>query len=201
MQDSFLKIVAIQFSRKVQTEHLTHFFLCSVHALSDAHHTAQLKTVFLRVMSSTCSSMSCVRVFFDSLFLALFLSVCFSYPFFYLNLVLNLFLHVVDARAITGNPSTEESGTLAENNPLTGYEPNFIDNYQISETTEIFIWESSSDSSPQTCMTWRSMTTPSAERSLHHCSLPEREDTASRRQAYHSSEESLLHISRCLSVL
>ena len=24
---------------------------------------------------------------------------------------------------------------------------------------------------PQTCMTWRSMTTPSAKRSLHHCSL------------------------------
>ena len=24
---------------------------------------------------------------------------------------------------------------------------------------------------PQICMTWRSMTTPSAERSLHHCSL------------------------------
>ena len=37
---------------------------------------------------------------------------------------------------------------MGENNPLTGYEPNFIDNYQISETTEIFIQESSSDSRP-----------------------------------------------------
>ena len=37
---------------------------------------------------------------------------------------------------------------MAENNPLTGYEPIFIDNYQISETTEIFIQESSSDSRP-----------------------------------------------------
>ena len=44
--------------------------------------------------------------------------------------------------------ANEELGTLAENNPLTGYEPNFIDNYQISETTEIFIQESSSDSRP-----------------------------------------------------
>ena len=35
--------------------------------------------------------------------------------------------------------ANEESGILAENNPLTGYEPNFIDNYHISETTEIFI--------------------------------------------------------------
>ena len=42
--------------------------------------------------------------------------------------------------------ANEELGTVAENNPLTGYEPNFIDNYHISETTEIFIQESSSDS-------------------------------------------------------
>ena len=42
----------------------------------------------------------------------------------------------------------EELGTLAENNPLTGYEPNFFDNYHFSETTEIFIQESSSDTRP-----------------------------------------------------
>ena len=41
--------------------------------------------------------------------------------------------------------ANEEFGTLADNTPLTGYEPNLIDNYQISETTEIFIQESSSD--------------------------------------------------------
>ena len=34
--------------------------------------------------------------------------------------------------------ANEELGTLAENNPLTGYGPNFIDNYHISETTDIF---------------------------------------------------------------
>ena len=44
--------------------------------------------------------------------------------------------------------ANEELGTLAENNPLTGYEPNFIDNYLISETSDIFIQESSSDSRP-----------------------------------------------------
>ena len=42
----------------------------------------------------------------------------------------------------------ELGGTLAENDPLTGYVPNFIDNYHISDTTEIFIQESSSDSRP-----------------------------------------------------
>ena len=44
---------------------------------------------------------------------------------------------------------------------------------------------------PQICMTWSSTTTPSAERSLHHW-FQEREDPASRRQAYHSLDESLL---------
>ena len=44
--------------------------------------------------------------------------------------------------------ANEELGTLAENNPLTGYEPNVIDNFHISETTEFFIQESSSDSRP-----------------------------------------------------
>ena len=48
-------------------------------------------------------------------------------------------------------------------------------------------------------MTWRSITTPSAKRSRHYCSLSEREDPASRRQAHHSLDESLLS-SQSLSV-
>ena len=79
--------------------------------------------------------------------------------------------------------ANEELCTLADNNPFTGYEPNFIDDYQISETTEIFIQESSSDNKPS---------------NLHDLALSsplftqEREDPASRRQAYHSPDESLL---------
>ena len=42
--------------------------------------------------------------------------------------------------------ANEELGTLAENNLLTGYDPNFIDHYHFSETSEIFIQDSSSDS-------------------------------------------------------
>ena len=42
-------------------------------------------------------------------------------------------------------PANEESGTMAENNPLTGYEPNDL---HISETTDIFMQESSSDGNP-----------------------------------------------------
>ena len=35
--------------------------------------------------------------------------------------------------------ANEKLGTLADNNPLTGYEPNVLDNFHISETTEIFV--------------------------------------------------------------
>ena len=51
---------------------------------------------------------------------------------------------------------------------------------------------------PRTYMTRRSVTTPSAERSLHHCSLWS-EKNQGRRQALYSPEESLLS-SQSLSV-
>ena len=95
--------------------------------------------------------------------------------------------------------ANEELGTLAENNPLTGYEPNIIDNYQISETSEIFIQESSSDSRPSNLhdleiddyTIGRALPSP--------LFTQEREDPASFRQAYHSPDESLLS-SQSLSV-
>ena len=95
--------------------------------------------------------------------------------------------------------ANEELGTLVNNAPLTGYEPNFIDNYQISETTEIFIQESSSDSRPSNLhdleiddyTIGRALSSP--------LFTQERGDPASRRQAYHSLDESLLS-SQSLSV-
>ena len=88
--------------------------------------------------------------------------------------------------------ANEELGTLAENAPLTGHEPNFIDNYQISETTEIFIPNSSSDSRPSNLYDLeiddytigRALSSP--------LFTQEREDPASGRQVYHSPDESLL---------
>ena len=44
--------------------------------------------------------------------------------------------------------ANEESDPLVKNAPLTGHEPKIFDNYHISETTEIFIQESSSDTRP-----------------------------------------------------
>ena len=85
----------------------------------------------------------------------------------------------------------EELGTLAENNPLTGYEPNLIDNYHISETTDIFIQESSSDRSPSNLHDLE-FDDYTIGRALSSPLFQEREDPASRRQAYHSLDESLL---------
>ena len=44
--------------------------------------------------------------------------------------------------------ANEESGPLVNNAPLTGYEPNFFDDFHFSETTEILIQESSTHQVP-----------------------------------------------------
>ena len=93
--------------------------------------------------------------------------------------------------------ANEELGTLAENNPLTSYEPNFIDNYHISETTDIFIQEQSSG--PRTLRDLESDDYTIGRALSSPLFTQEREDPASRRQAYHSPDESLLS-SQSLSV-
>ena len=95
--------------------------------------------------------------------------------------------------------SNEELGTLADNNPLTGYEPNVLDNYHISETTEIFIQESSSDSRPSNLHDLEIDDSTIGRALSSPLFTQEREDPASRGQAYHSPNESLLS-SQSLSV-
>ena len=84
--------------------------------------------------------------------------------------------------------ANEDLGTLAENDPLTGYEPNDL---HISETTELFIQESSDEN--------RSLNSHDLE--FDDCTIgmalssplftQEREDAASCRRAYHSPDEGL----------
>ena len=85
--------------------------------------------------------------------------------------------------------ANEETGTVAENNTLTGYELNFIDN--ISETTEIFIQESSSDSRPSNLHDLE-IDDYTIGRALSSPLCQEREDPANRRRVYQSLDESLL---------
>ena len=87
--------------------------------------------------------------------------------------------------------ANEELGTMAEKNPLTGYDTNFIDNYHTSETTDIFTQESSSDGRPSNLHDFE-FDDYTIGRALSSPLFQEREDPASRRQVYHSLDESLL---------
>ena len=93
----------------------------------------------------------------------------------------------------------DESGPLANNGPLTGYETNFFDDFHFSETTAIFLQESSSDTRPS-YLHDAEISDDTIGRALSSPLLTqEREEPAGRRQAYHSLEESLLP-SQSLSV-
>ena len=93
----------------------------------------------------------------------------------------------------------EESGPLANNTPLTGYEPNTLDDVHYSETTEIFFQEQSRDTVPSYLFD-AELDDETIGRALSSpLFIQEREEPADRRQACHSYEESLLS-SQSLSV-
>ena len=94
--------------------------------------------------------------------------------------------------------ANEDLGTLAENDPLTGYEPN---DFHISVTTDMFIRVSSGDK--------RSLNLHDLEFDDYTIGMAlssplftqVREDAASRRQAYHSPTKVCRPVSRRLSVM
>ena len=86
----------------------------------------------------------------------------------------------------------EESGPLANNAPLTGYEPNLFDDFHYSETTEIFLQEQSSDTMPSYLHDAELSDETIGKALSSPLFIQEREEPADRRQAYHSFEESLL---------
>ena len=83
-------------------------------------------------------------------------------------------------------PANEDLGTLAEYDPLTGYEPN---DYHISEATEPYIQESSVENGSPNDFEYDDVTIGIALSSPLF--TQEREDDASRRRAYHSQDEGL----------
>ena len=93
----------------------------------------------------------------------------------------------------------EESGPLVNNVLLTSYEPNLFGDYHFSESTDIFMQESSSDTRPS-YLHDSEISDDTIGRALSSpLFTQEREEPAGRRQAYHSPEESLLS-SQSLSV-
>ena len=78
-------------------------------------------------------------------------------------------------------PANEDLGTLAEYDPLTGYEPN---DYHVSEATEPYIQESSVENGSPSDLAYDDVTIGKALSSPLF--TQERENDASRRRAYHS---------------
>ena len=114
------------------TPHTSHFSLIR-------HAHAWLKSYVWRAhltphASSPCAHVVCLILFDFSTFLSL-LSI-FSPIVLSFLLAINFIFHDVCTAA------NEDLGTLAEYDPLTGYEPN---DYHISETTEPYIQESSGE--------------------------------------------------------
>ena len=100
----------------------------------------------------------------------------------------------------TGTPPNEESGPLAGKAPLTGYEPNTLDDFHYSGTTEIFLREQSSDGVPSYLHDAELSDETIARALSSPLFIQERQEPADRRQAYHSFEESLLpSVFVCLS--
>ena len=82
----------------------------------------------------------------------------------------------------------EDLGTFAEYDPLTGYEPN---DCHISETTELYIQESSGEKGS---LNWHDFEYDDYTIGMTLSSplfTQEREDSASRRRAYHSLDDGL----------
>ena len=116
------------------TSHVT-FFSCLRTCVIICHTT--LAQVFVRVISSMCHAPVCLISLRPSLLILL-------------NIDFHLFLFHVDVAGARSPVHFAQRGVcpLANNAPLTGYEPNFFDDYHFSETTEIFLQESFSDTRP-----------------------------------------------------
>ena len=124
----------------------------------------------------------CLFSLFDPHF-ALFRVSLPSFHFILLNFDFYLFLfHVSSEQDPLCTSPIEESGPLANNASLTGYEPNFFDDLH-------------------TRMTRRSVTTPSPERSLHHCSLRSEKNQRAVDKLITLLKKVCCQVSRCLSVM
>ena len=94
----------------------------------------------------------------------------------------------------TGTPSTEESGPSAGSAPLTGHEPNILDDFHNSETTEIFVQVQSSDAVPSYLFDTE-LSDETIGRALSSpLFIQEREEPADRRQALFARQSDPLFV-------
>ena len=132
--------------------------------------------------SSPCTHVFVLTLFDDSTFLSLL--TIFSLIILSFLLPINFIFHDVVDKLCT--LVDEDLGTLAEHDPLTGYEPN---DCHILEATEPYMKESSVENGSPNDFEYDDVTIGKALSSPLF--TQEREDDASRRRAYHSQDEGL----------
>ena len=98
-------------------------------------------------------------------------------------------------------PRNEESGPLVNNAPLTGYEPNSSTTTTSQRPLKFSSRSPPATPGPRTFMTRRSVTAPSAERSLHHCSLRSEKNQRAVDKLITLLKKVCCQVSRCLSVM
>ena len=100
----------------------------------------------------------------------------------------------ISRQSFPAPPPTEESCSLAEFTPPTGYEPKLFDDFHYSETTEIIFQEESGDKDTEPSYLFDAeLDDETVGKALPSpLFIQERGESADRRQTYHSYEESLL---------
>ena len=196
---SWWQSVATDGGCKQYASHVT-FFSCLRACVMMSHTT--LAQVFVRVISSMCHVVVCLislRPSLRTLHLSLPSSTSSSWT---LTTTFSLSMWMLPEQDPLCTSPNEESGPLANNALPTGCEPNFFDDYHFSETTEIFIQESSSDiDTVPSYLHDAEISDDTIGRALSSPLFTQKqEEPAGRRQAYHSLEESLLP-SQSLSVV
>ena len=152
-----------------------------------------LAQVLVRVIPSMCHAPAWLSVLSLTLTLISFASLS-IFHFFFLILDLYFFSSMwmsSEQDPLCTSPN-EVSGPLANNLPLTGYEPNFFDGFHFSETTDIFLQDQSSNTRPSYLYDAEINDDTIGRAISSPLFIQEREEPANRRQAYHSFDESLL---------
>ena len=156
----------------------------TLHGSSVSMRASLIRLIVRSLSVSSCLSFSCFSLLFTS-----------SLPYPTCTLTCTPSSMWTAPRETSAAPSpNEEYCSLAQNHPPTGYEPNVLDDFHYSETSEMIFQEESGDMDTEPSY--------SCDAELHDeligeaLSSPlfihERKEPANLRQAYHSHEESLL---------
>ena len=148
------------------------------------HHVIHDERLIVRSLSvSSCLSFSCFSLLFTS-----------SLPYPTCTLTCTPSSMWTTPRETPAAPSpNEEYCPLAVYHPPTGYEPNVLDDFHYSETSEMIIQEESGDINTEpSYLCDEELDDETIGKALSSpLFIQEREEPADRRQAYHSPEESL----------